>query len=155
MKRLLLFIALISMGLIAGAQVSSNALGARLYGGDNFSGAELSFQKGLNDRNRLELDASFGFKSDNSRVALFGIYHWVWKIVGGFNWYMGPGASLMYDNYDDNGYVNVGVGGQIGIEYKFRDLPIQVSLDARPMWDFLGDVNGLGWGGALGLRYTW
>jgi hypothetical protein len=51
--------------------------------------------------------------------------------------------------------VNVGVGGQIGIEYKFRDLPIQVSLDARPMWDFLGDVNGLGWGGALGLRYTW
>ncbi len=155
MKRLLLFIAVISIGVLASAQVSSNALGARIYGGDNFSGAELSFQKGLNDRNRLELDASFGFNSDNSRVALFGIYHWVWNLVGGFNWYAGPGASLMYDNYDDNGYVNIGVGGQIGIEYNFRDLPILVSLDARPMWDFLGDVNGLGWGGALGLRYTW
>ncbi len=155
MKRLLLFIAVISIGVLASAQISSKALGARIYGGDNFSGAELSFQKGLNDRNRLELDASFGFNSDNSRVALFGIYHWVWNLAGGFNWYMGPGASLMYDSYDNNSYVNVGVGGQIGIEYNFRDLPILVSLDARPMWDFLGDVNGLGWGGALGLRYTW
>jgi hypothetical protein len=155
MKRLLLFIAVISIGVLASAQISSKALGARLYGGDNFSGAELSFQKGLNDRNRLELDASFGFRSDNSRVALFGIYHWVWNLAGGFNWYIGPGASLMYDSYDNDSYVNVGVGGQIGIEYNFRDLPILVSLDARPMWDFLGDVNGLGWGGALGLRYTW
>ncbi len=155
MKRLLLFIAVISIGVLASAQISSKALGARIYGGDNFSGAELSFQKGLNDRNRLELDASFGFNSDNSRVALFAIYHWVWNLAGGFNWYMGPGASLMYDSYDNNSYVNVGVGGQIGIEYNFRDLPILVSLDARPMWDFLGDVNGLGWGGALGLRYTW
>ncbi len=52
-------------------------------------------------------------------------------------------------------HLNAGLDGQIGIEYKFRDLPILVSLDARPMWDFPGDVNGLGWGGAPGLRYTW
>lgn len=155
MKRLFLFIALIGIGALAGAQVSPHGLGVRLYGGDAFSGAELSFQKGLNERNRLELDASFGFRSDNTRIALYGIYHWDWKIVGGFNWYLGPGMSVMYDSFDGNEYVNVGVGGQIGIEYNFRDLPILVSLDARPMWDFLGDVNGLGWGGALGLRYTW
>ncbi len=155
MKKLLLLVALISFGGFAVAQVNPNALGARLYGGGDFSGAELSFQKGLNDRNRLELDASFGFRSDNSRVALFGIYHWVWNIVGGFNWYVGPGMSVMYDTFDGNSYVNVGVGGQIGIEYDFRDLPITVSLDARPMWDFLGDVNGLGWGSALGIRFTW
>ncbi|HUW91646.1 MAG TPA: hypothetical protein VMV74_00665 [Bacteroidales bacterium] len=114
MKRLLLFIAMIGIGAVAGAQVSSNALGVRLYGGDNFNGAELSFQKGLNDRNRLELDASFRFKSDNTRVALYGIYHWDWKIVGGFNWYIGPGASVRYDSFDGSNFVNVGVGGQTG-----------------------------------------
>lgn len=152
---MLLLVALVSFGAVAAAQVNPYALGARLYGGGDFSGAELSFQKGLNDRNRLELDASFGFNSGNSRIAVFGIYHWVWKIVGGFNWYLGPGMSVMYDTFESNSYVNVGVGGQIGIEYDFRDLPITVSLDARPMWDFLGDVNGLGWGSALGIRFTW
>jgi len=155
MKKLILFVALIGIAAVAGAQVSSNALGVRLYGGDKYDGVELSYQKGLNDRNRLELDASFGFKSDDTRVALYAIYHWDWKIVGGFNWYIGPGASVMYDNFEGNRQVNVGLGGQIGLEYNFRDLPLLVSLDARPMWDFLGDVNGLGWGGALGLRYTW
>lgn len=155
MKKLLFIVALISLGAVAGAQVLPNALGARFYGGDTYSGAELSYQKGLNDRNRLELDASFGFKSDFTRFALIGIYHWDWHIAGGFNWYIGPGASLAYDNFDENTYVNIGVGGQIGIEYKFRDLPVLVSLDSRPMWDFLGDVNGLGVGAALGIRFTW
>lgn len=155
MKKLLFFVALISLGAVAGAQVLPNALGARLYGGNTYSGAELSYQKGLNDRNRLELDASFGFKEDYTRLALIGIYHWDWKIVGGFNWYIGPGASLSYDNFNEDTYVNVSLGGQIGIEYKFRDLPLLVSLDSRPMWDFLGDDNGLGVGAALGIRFTW
>lgn len=155
MKKLLFVVALIGLSAVAGAQVSSNALGARLYGGDTYSGAELSYQKGLNDRNRLELDASFGFRQDFTRLALIGIYHWNWNIAGGFNWYVGPGATVAYDNFDGSTYVNVGVGGQIGIEYKFRDLPVLISLDSRPMWDFLGDVNGLGWGGALGIRFTW
>jgi hypothetical protein len=155
MKKLFLLLALISFGAIAGAQVNPYALGARIYGGGDFNGVELSFQKGLNDRNRLELDASFGFKSDNTRVALFSMYHWDWHIIGGFNWYMGPGASVMYDKFDGIGYVNVGLGGQIGIEYNFKDLPIMVSLDARPMWDFLGKVNGLGWGSALSFRFRW
>jgi len=155
MNKLFLFIAFVSLGAIASAQISSHALGARLYGGDTFSGAELSYQKGLNDRNRLELDGSFGFKKDFTRIALVGVYHWDWNIAGGFNWYIGPGASLSYDNFENNSYINIGLGGQIGIEYKFKDLPLLISLDGRPMWDFLGDVNGLGWGAALGIRYTW
>lgn len=155
MKKILLLITIIALGSIASAQVSSNALGIRFYGGDNFSGAELSYQKGLSQRNRVELDASFGFKSDNTRLAIIGIYHWNWGIAAGLNWYVGPGASLSFDNYSHSNSINIGLGGQIGIEYNFRDLPLLVSLDTRPMWDFLGDVNGLGWGAALGFRFTW
>lgn len=155
MKKLLLLFVIFSAGVVASAQISSNALGARLYGGDTYNGAELSYQKGLNERNRLELDASFGFRDDNTRIALVGIYHWDWNISGGFNWYVGPGASVSFDNYEGSSFLNIGLGGQIGIEYNFKDLPILISLDGRPMWDFLGDVNGLGWGAALGIRFTW
>jgi len=105
MKKLFLLFAFISLGAIATAQISSNALGGRLYGGDTFSAAELSYQKGLNSRNRLELDGSFAFKKDFTRIAIVGIYHWDWKIVGGLNWYVGPGASLSFDNYNNNWYL--------------------------------------------------
>ncbi|MFO7852640.1 MAG: hypothetical protein ACQERS_10420 [Bacteroidota bacterium] len=155
MKKLVLFLVIIVTGTIAAAQVNSYALGVRVYGGDNFNGAELSFQKGLNEKNRLELDASFGYGGDINRLALIGMYHWNWNLLGRFNWYLGPGASLAIDNYDNTSTINIGLGGQIGIEYDFKDLPILVSLDSRPIWDFLGEVNGLGWGGALGLRFTW
>lgn len=155
MKKLILFMALIGSVTLANAQVNSYALGARVYGGENLNGAELSFQKGLNERNRLEIDASFGSGSDVTRLSLIGIYHWDWNLVGRFNWYLGPGASVSFDNYISTNTINIGLGGQIGIEYDFRDLPILVSLDTRPIWDFLGEVNGLGWGGAFGLRFTW
>ena len=155
MKRLLILMAFLAIGALASAQTSPYALGGRFYGGGDFNGAEISFQKSVSDRNRTELDASFGFRSDNSRIALIGMYHWVLNLPGRFSWFIGPGASLSYDRYNDNSYINIGLGGQIGIEYNFRGIPLMVSLDARPIWDFLGDVNGLGWGTALGIRYTW
>ncbi len=68
----------------------------------------------------------------------------------------GVGVGLY--TYDDaDGYFNIGLGGQIGIEYNLNthDIPLMVSLDARPMWDFLGSNAGFGWGAALGIRYTW
>ena len=77
MKRLILFIAIIGTSVLASAQTSPYALGGRFYGGGDFNGAEISFQKSVSDRHRTELDASFGFRSDNSRIALVGMYHWV------------------------------------------------------------------------------
>ncbi len=92
------------------------------------------------------------FGSHIHKVALWYL-HWDWNIER-FNWYVGR-VQQLHITFNENTYVNVGLGGQIGIEYKFRDLPLLVSLDSRPIWDFLGDVNGLGWGAALGIRFTW
>lgn len=138
------------------AQVNSNAIGLRLGGGD-INGAEISYQNRLSNVNRLELDLGFGTNGNHDRIFLAGIYHWVRNIDGGFNWFIGPGASVGYYSYDNSDDINVAVGGQIGVEYDFQDmdLPLLLSLDARPMWDLLGDNTGLGWGVALGIRYIW
>lgn len=80
------------------------------------------------------------------------------NIDGGLNWYIGPGGTVGIHEYDDNpAYLNISLGGQLGLEFDFNtiDAPLLLSLDVRPMWDFLGDNSGLGWGGAMGLRYTW
>jgi hypothetical protein len=145
MKRIILS-AIMLMGLAFAAQaqeISKNALGLRLGDNDGF-GAEISYQLGLSQNNRLELD--LGFRNDNrynndvDAFKLAGIYQWVWNIDGGFNWYAGVGGGIGSwndHNFDDNGTF-VFAAGDIGIEYSFQEAPILLSLDFRPE---IGAVN--------------
>lgn len=137
------------------AQVNPHALGIRLGGGD-FVGGEVSYQQGLSSSNRLEFDLGIGGNSRLSNLYLSGIYHWNWNLTDGLNWYVGPGATVGLYNYDNDGRINLALGGQIGLEYDFSklDVPLLVSLDTRPMWNFVGST-GFGWGVALGVRYIW
>lgn len=164
MKRAILtLLFFIGIAGFAQGQVHPHAIGAR-FGATNFgSGAELSYQHGMGDANRLELDLGWrGNRSRNndySRVGLSGIYHWVFDISGGFNWFVGPGAQIgIYEdrNEPENDGIHIGVGGQIGVEYDFNesDVPLLLGLDIRPMFDFIGNFNGFGYGLALSLRYT-
>ncbi len=156
-KVFILTLVMFSISFYGHSQVNPHAIGLRL-GGGSFNGGELSYQHGLGDANRLEFDLGFGSNKNHSRTYLTGIYHWNWNITDAFNWYIGPGASLgLYSYNKSEGYLNIAIGGQIGIEYDFKkmDVPILLSLDARPMWDLLGDHSGLGWGAALGIRYIW
>jgi hypothetical protein len=159
MKKFLIFtIVIFCMGHPIYAQVNPHAIGLRLGGNGDINGVEISFQKGFSKVNRLELDLGFGGNSNHNRFFLAGIYHWDWNITEGLNWYVGPGAGIGYYSYEhSDGYFNIALGGQIGLEYDFNtlDVPILLSLDARPMWDFVGDNSGFGWGIALGVRYIW
>lgn len=140
------------------AQVSSHAFGVRFGDNGRINGAEFSYHKGLGNMNRAEFDLGMGGNDEVSRIYLVGIFHWNFHLSGGLSWFIGPGGSIgLYRNYPNVAYVNASFGGQLGLEYNFNHLgvPIQLSLDTRPMWNFMGDGNRLGWGGALGVRYTW
>ena len=159
MKRLFVVVfVLLSMSLNSRAQIHPHAIGLRFGSNGNVSGAEISYQQGLSRVNRIEIDLGFGGNKDYSHLVFTGIYHWAWNITEGLNWYVGPGAGIGFYSYDDyEDYINFAIGGQIGLEYDFNSLgaPILLSLDTRPMWDFLGENAGFGWGMALGVRYIW
>lgn len=146
-KALLILVAIIGFAFAANAQ----NIGVRL-GTDG----ELSYQQRLGNNNRLEFDLGLGgFHYWNSYhyLSLTGVYQWHWYIVDKFGWYVGPGAQLSLVRPSAGGsYFNIALGGQIGIDYEFS-IPLQLSLDARPMWNFLGDFHGFGWGACLGVRY--
>lgn len=138
--------ALLVVGIAAVTTMNAQkSLGLRL-GGGTATGAEVSFQKDLGTANRLEADLG----SWGSSLALTGIYQWVWdlKDLGdGFKWYAGPGVGIrLFDGF------GAGINGQIGMEYNIPDVPLQISLDARPGW-YSGGSNGFGMGAALGVRY--
>lgn len=164
-KQLILFLSCIAFSFFGTAQVNPHAIGIRGVSGNFGSGAEISYQHGLGSANRLEIDLGWrrhyvkGHGHYHGHSALSVIYHWVWNIDGGLNWFAGLGGQVGFYNYDDfdnDDDLTLGLGGQIGIEYDFNDLgaPIQLGLDARPMWGFLGGTSGIGYGGAFSLRYT-
>ena len=142
--------------------ISKNALGLRLGDNDGFGG-EISYQRGLGSNNRLELDLGWRNSNYYDAFKLTGIYQWVWNIEGGFNWYAGLGGGIGSWSYNKNGYDNNGTfifaAGDLGIEYNFREAPIQLSLDIRP--EFYLNNNGdnkfrednFGPDVALGIRY--
>jgi hypothetical protein len=138
------------------AQIDSDAIGLRFSGGGFGSGAEISYQKNLGG-NRLELDLGGYTRVNHGGFGLVGIYHWGWNLVDDLHWYVGPGAGVAFFNHRflNDSYLALSVGGQIGLEYDFRNLgvPLQASLDFRPMWTLLGNTYGNGWSSGLGIRY--
>ncbi|MEO8535576.1 MAG: hypothetical protein ABI441_17600 [Flavobacterium sp.] len=141
MKKIILS-AIMLLGLAFTAQsqeISKNALGVRL-GDNNGFGGEVSYQLGLSQKNRLEFDLGLRNSRDVDAVKGVALYQWVWNIEGGFNWYAGAGAGLASWRYDYNDFggrykdsgTYVFAAGDIGIEYRFSEAPITLSLDARP-----------------------
>lgn len=148
-------------GAIYAQEISPNAIGLRLGDNDGFS-TEVNYQRALQDNNRLELGLSWRTGDNFDAIKGTGIYQWVWNIEGGFNWYAGAGASLgsfdVDNNFsgfnDDDSEFFVNVAGDIGIEYRFDDLPLLLSLDFRPEIGILNDFDdSLEFDIALGIRY--
>lgn len=152
MKKVLLTLLLACTVVFAG-NAQSRALGVRL-GYDN----ELSYQtySGRSNMWDFTLGAQgFGSSSEYSYANFTAMYDWVWNIDGGLNWYLGPGVGVGLGFGAASGDYAVNVGGQIGLEYQFP-IPLNISLDYRPMANVLGfgDGHGLNWYGlCLGIRY--
>ena len=165
MKKIILStIMLVALSFTAQAQdISKNALGLR-FGDSGGFGGELSYQRGLGDNNRLELDLGWRNRSnfnnntyDDNAIKLTGLYQWVWNIDGGFNWYAGVGGGVGSYSYKNNNTnfndTFVYAAGDVGIEYNF-DFPLLVSLDFRPEFGGSGYYkNNYGSDIALSLRY--
>lgn len=102
------------------------------------------------------------FWGDGFRIT--GLYEFHGNITGakGLKWYVGPGAHVgfwnsRYWNRRYPGYKTealFGIDGVLGLDYKFKGAPINMSIDWQPSFEFgdYGSFNG-NWGG-LGIRYT-
>lgn len=158
MKRLFFTVSLL-IGLVCNShaqKMSENALGLRIGDNDGF-GAEASYQRALGSANRLELDLGWRNSRNVDAIKLTGLYQWVWKLDGNFNWYAGAGGGVGSWRYNSNGFKDNGsfafIAGDIGVEYDF-DIPLMLSLDFRPEFGGSGYYeNNYGSDIALALRF--
>ncbi len=126
------------------------AIGVKFYPG------AITLKHFINDKAAVE---GLGyFFSEGFRVTGLYEFHFDITNASGLKWYVGPGAHLgFYNNkYNSikNGGVTIGVDGVIGVDYKIKSAPINLSLDFQPSFEF-GSYNGYGgtWGG-LAIRYV-
>ncbi|WP_430812313.1 MULTISPECIES: hypothetical protein [unclassified Carboxylicivirga] len=159
MKKHFVTLALCVVALLSHAQGNTpHAIGIRLGAGNTF-GSQVSYQYKLSNYNRLEIDFGFNSANDGNGFILSGAYQWLWDIESGFNWYAGPAVSLgswNYDNdYDGKGDSGAyfGLGGQIGIEYNFVEVPINLSLDTMPQFGFGPTNHNFNMGLSISARY--
>lgn len=132
--------------------ISKNAIGLRIGDNDGF-GAEVSYQRGIGDNNRLEFDLGWRSSNDIDAFKLAALYQWVFNIDGGFNWYVGAGGGVGSFETPVHDGTFVFAAGDIGIEYNF-DIPLLISLDMRPEIGFNDDYSDdLDLDIALGIRY--
>lgn len=147
MKKILLSVGLFicSAIYIQAQDIADHAIGLRL-GDNNGFGSEISYQRKLEDSKRLEVN--LGLSNGFSNLKLSGLYEWVWHLEDNFNWYAGAGAGL----YDASG-VGIFASGVVGIEYGFKNIPLQLTIDYRPEIGIIGDLDGIQSDIALSVRY--
>lgn len=143
---------------LSAQEISNHALGLRLGDSDGF-GVEISYQKALQELNRLEVDLGLRNTNNYDAFKLTGLYQWVRLLDDRFNWYYGVGGGLgsvdfKQSSNDEDGFFAF-IAGDIGVEYNF-DIPLLISLDFRPELGLVGyDAfdNDFDFDIALGLRY--
>lgn len=148
MKKIIaIAVALVAFAAVAVAQ--PRAIGVRAT-----YGAELSYQHGIGS-NFAEFDLGMAL-GNHAGFTVSGIYDFLFPIASGFNFFVGPGAQFSaYTHHNaeaaDDAHLGIGIGGNLGIEYEFSGIPFNISLDYRPMWNFIGYSN---WSSAaLSFRY--
>jgi hypothetical protein len=152
-KAIFLVFTILSFSVVNAQSKSANsstyrtALGVKVW-----DGGGISFKHFVHGNNALELIGYFW----NRGTRITGLYEIHGPISGatGLQWYIGPGAHIGFYNDKNGDGAFAGIDGVLGLDYKFRGAPINISLDWQPSFEF-GTNRGFygNWGG-LGIRYT-
>lgn len=114
-----------------------------------WDGVGLSLKTFIQDKAALEFIGFF----NSARARVTGLYefHGDLNTEGNLKWYIGPGAHVGF--YKGNNTL-VGIDGVVGLDYKFNELPLNISLDWQPSFEFSKGYGFAGGWGGLGIRYT-
>jgi hypothetical protein len=129
-----------------------HAIGLKFPGG-----VSVTYKTFITDTRNIE--AEFTAWHQGFRVAgLYEFNFYSFDDVPELSWFVGPGAHIgFWKNQEDKNYnsqADIGIDGIIGLDYKFKGVPINVSLDWQPAVTVIGDAGFTPVFGGIGVRYT-
>lgn len=116
----------------ASAQNYRSALGVRLSSNAAVVNNSVSFKYFIGEATALEGLLSF---SDPVAIGLLFEKHRPFTTAG-LQWFYGAGG---YVGFGDD--TNLGGMGIIGLDYKFANIPLNLSLDWKPELNIISDIN--------------
>ncbi|MEO8405201.1 MAG: hypothetical protein ABI480_11415 [Chitinophagaceae bacterium] len=146
MKKILLVLlvsAALAISNTSSAQEYKTALGIRLSSAPAIVNNSITLKHFLTETSAIEALFSFG-----DPLALGALYE-VHKPFSaqGVQWYYGGGGYVGFTkNYNVNKAKNetdvaFGAQGVLGLDYKFVNLPLNISLDWKPELNLVSDIN--------------
>ena len=149
MKKILLTLVL-ALAVIALANAQDYKTGIGLRGGWGYG---LTVKHFISEKSALEGILSSRW-SGFEITGLYEIHNRAFD-VDRLNWYFGGGAHVGFygNNYPGGNVTVVGIDGILGLEYNFKEVPINLSLDWKPAFNFIGYSHFFGDGGAFSIRY--
>ena len=142
----LLIVLIASSFTLLKAQDYRVGLGVRLSSASPTLNNSVSIKYFMTEQHALEGLVSFG-----SRFGIGALYE-VHKptTATGLKWFFGGGAYVGFQ--DGNTYL--GPTGIIGLDYKFTNIPLNLSLDWKPELDIIPDINFVPDAFAISARFT-
>ena len=150
----ILFLAILSAGFAVSASAQNEVpgpnyrlgLGVRLSNSSPTLINSITGKYFVTDRSAVEGIVSFG-----SRFGIGGLLE-IHKPTNmdGLKWFYGAGAYVGFESGD----TYLGPTGILGIDYKFTNVPINLSLDWKPELDIIPDINFVPDAFALSVRFT-
>lgn len=134
------------------AQSYKNAIGGR-FGNAN----GISFKTGVSKGAMLEFIGNFRNRNEYSYANLTVLYEVYNPISGaaGLKWFYGGGGSIGSRKFKkENGDVYLAANGVLGLDYKFKGAPINLSLDWIPTFEIAPNSELYGGDIGLGIRFT-
>lgn len=146
-------IATLAMHSTSKAQGYDNAIGGR-FGAAN----GITFKTTLGDNKMIDIIANFRSTDEYKYFRLTGLYE-IYNPINnapGLNWYYGIGGSIGSAKYrpSNSSDLYLSADGVLGLDYKFADAPINLSLDWKPAIELAPNTNFDGSGVAISLRFT-
>jgi hypothetical protein len=125
------------------AQAYKTGIGVRLSSSQAMVNNSITLKHFLNERSAIE--ALFSFGDPLSLGALYEIHKPF--STEGLQWFYGGGGYVGFvktfnPNKNRNETdVNFGAQGVVGLDYKFANLPLNISLDWKPELNLVSDIN--------------
>jgi hypothetical protein len=123
-------------------------------------GISLTAKHFLKEKHALEGIFTYrGFNGLGTQIGVSVAYEYHLPISGVQNlkWYVGGGGHFEYFSFDDDlvdPTTTVGALGVLGLEYKFKGIPIAISADWQPVFTFNSGGGFSAENGGIGVKYT-
>ena len=146
-KTILIVAFLLAMITFSKAQNYKTAVGVRL--GPNTAAVTGGFtvKHFINENTALE-----GITGVNNGLGICGLYekHFNIEAVNNLQWFVGFGGYVAFNNNN----TLIGGAGIVGLDYKFEEIPLNISLDWKPELNIISTVNFQLSGVGLSARFT-